>query len=187
MPPARTSNRQAARNAATGNHEGAAPGGNVASPARATAVRRRRVAASTTAAGPRPTAAGMRALQEQLEVQQREAAELREQLRETLANINGNAPGNSGELGGRQEEIGQAGNAGQQQQEAEGNDQERHLTSPQRQYGHEGVGTGESQDVAALRMDMNYRFSSILAAIKETQKQQRSTTTSVPNEYEYNE
>jgi hypothetical protein len=43
---------------------------------------------------------------------------------------------------------------------------------------HQGdSGTGESQDVAALRMDMNDRFNSILAAINRNQQQPANTAT----------
>jgi hypothetical protein len=174
MPAARNNTRRAARANANNNNGENAAGANGAPPPNPTPARGGRAGAGATAAPVRPTVAGMRALQEQLETQQKESADLREQLRETVANLNAN--GNQ-QGGGEQRASENEDNLGQQGNGGGGHNQGLQSGDQSRQLGPGDAGTGESQDVAALRMDMNDRFSSILAAINRNNQQTTGVTT----------
>lgn len=159
MPAAR---RSARTNAAQANNE---QGAGQQPPVEPNASTGRRRGNNRAPAAARPTAAAMRELQEQLEEQRREGAELREQLREALANLGGQANGG----GGPQGQQNDSGLDGQQGGQGTGNDGQQGPDINSQPSLVQKSGTGESQDVAALRMDMDDRFNAILAAISKVQ------------------
>ncbi|KAJ9106686.1 hypothetical protein QFC20_004017 [Naganishia adeliensis] len=137
----------------------------------ATRGRNRSAAARAPAArrvvAPRPTAAGMRALQDALDAQRQEAEELREQMRQFIAE-NGN--------GGGGNENGQGGNGGgegdQQRPDQEGDDEQDQGGGQGRDRDGQGdhnmegtTGARSDNELGNFRMEVDAKFNAIMDAI----------------------
>lgn len=140
---------------------------------------------------PRPTVAGMRALQEALDVQRQEAEELREQMRQFIAaNGNGNGDGGNGNGAGDGPNGGQGGQGGQggpgggpegQEDQHEG-DQRNGAIQMQGPGGSQeqgGQGGRPDNDLGAFRMEVDAKFNAIMDAINKGPEGQLSGTQGV--------